>query len=189
VWPCWRKCVTVGWALEVSFYAQALPSVEETVSPGCSWIEMQNSWLLQHHACLEAAMLPAMMIMHQTSKPLSQYQLMLSLNKSCLGHGVCSQQWKPYLRHRASYVKPSPKQNQSSPLYSDVRLPAWCCPGKTLPFAWLILCFETESHYGALAGLELLYTRLASNSQRSACLCLLVLRLKLGSLSDGPKNS
>jgi hypothetical protein len=28
MWPCWRKCVTVGWVLEVSSSAQSPPSVE-----------------------------------------------------------------------------------------------------------------------------------------------------------------
>ena len=37
VWPCWRKCVTVGAGFEVS-YAQALPSVEDISC--CLWISM-----------------------------------------------------------------------------------------------------------------------------------------------------
>jgi hypothetical protein len=37
---------------------------------------MQNSWLLlQHHACLDAVMPPAMMIMYLTSELVSQPQL------------------------------------------------------------------------------------------------------------------
>jgi hypothetical protein len=47
--------------------------------------------LLQYHICLDGAMLPAMMIMDQSSKPVRQPQLNLVPYKSCLGHGVFSQ--------------------------------------------------------------------------------------------------
>jgi hypothetical protein len=56
---------------------------------------IQNSQLLlQHHVSLDTAMLPAMMIMDWTSEPVSQPPLNVVLYKSCLGHGVSSQQWK-----------------------------------------------------------------------------------------------
>ena len=52
--------------MEVGFgvsYAQVLPSVEESL-PGCHWIKMQNSQLLlQHHVCLDTAMLHVKMLM------------------------------------------------------------------------------------------------------------------------------
>ena len=38
VWPCWRKCVTVGAGFEVS-YVQAMPSVEQP-PPCCLQIKM-----------------------------------------------------------------------------------------------------------------------------------------------------
>jgi hypothetical protein len=41
------------------------------------------------------AMLPAMMIMDWTSETESQLQLNVVLCKSCLGHGVFSEQWNP----------------------------------------------------------------------------------------------
>jgi hypothetical protein len=43
-------------------------------------------------------MLPIVMIMGWTSEPVSQPQLNVVPYKSCLGHGVSSQQWKPQLR-------------------------------------------------------------------------------------------
>ena len=55
----------------------------------CLWIKMENSQLLiQCHACLDAAMLPIVMIMDGTSETVSQSQLHVVLYKSCLGHGV-----------------------------------------------------------------------------------------------------
>jgi hypothetical protein len=71
VWPYWRKCVTSGSDFEVS-YAQALVGVESSLllvayrrqsPPGCLWVKLKNSWILQRHVCLDAAMLPALMIM------------------------------------------------------------------------------------------------------------------------------
>ena len=53
-----------------------------------------SSHLLQGHACLDTARLPAMMMMGQTFEPVSQAQLNVVFYKSCLGHGVSSQQWK-----------------------------------------------------------------------------------------------
>jgi hypothetical protein len=38
---------------------------------------------------------PTLVIMDWTSEPVSQPRLNVVLYKSCLGHGVCSQQWKP----------------------------------------------------------------------------------------------
>lgn len=57
------------WEWALRSYAQALPSAEETLLLsfcgrqslyGCPRIKMENSWLLQHRVCLQAAMLPAM---------------------------------------------------------------------------------------------------------------------------------
>jgi hypothetical protein len=48
--------------------------------------------LLQHHVCLHAAMLPAMMIVDWTSETVSQIQLSVFSYKSCLGLSVSSQQ-------------------------------------------------------------------------------------------------
>jgi hypothetical protein len=52
---------------------------------------MQNSQLFQHHACLDAAMLPTMMIMDWTSEAVSWSQLHIVLyKKNCFGYGVSS---------------------------------------------------------------------------------------------------
>jgi hypothetical protein len=51
--------------------------------------------LLQEHICLGAVMLPTLMIMDWTSEPVSRPQLNVCLYKSCLSHGISSQQWKP----------------------------------------------------------------------------------------------
>jgi hypothetical protein len=59
-WFCWRTCVTSGWALRF----QRLK-----FSSCCLWIKLSNSQLLpQHCVCLDAAMLPATMIMDQASE-------------------------------------------------------------------------------------------------------------------------
>ena len=60
VWPCWRECVTVGTVLEVS-YAQAMPSVIHSLL----LLSDQDVELSAPPAqvCLDAAMLPTMMIM------------------------------------------------------------------------------------------------------------------------------
>ena len=47
---------------------------------------------IQHHVCLRAAMLPALMIMDKTSETVSQPSEMLSFIKNCCAHGVSSQQ-------------------------------------------------------------------------------------------------
>lgn len=57
----------------------------------CLWIKMQNSQLLQHHAFLHAAMLPAMTVTDRPSE-LSQPHVNVCLCKSCCGPGVSSQQ-------------------------------------------------------------------------------------------------
>jgi hypothetical protein len=54
---------------------EALPNAEESVSLGCNPLMMQNSQFLQHRACLDAAVLPALMIIDCTSEPVSQPQL------------------------------------------------------------------------------------------------------------------
>lgn len=57
VWSYWKKYRTVM----VSF--EALHSAKESVSPGFTQITMQNSQLLlHHHADMNAAMFPAMII-------------------------------------------------------------------------------------------------------------------------------
>ena len=59
VWSCWRKCVTVG----VDFESFLLVASGCQFSPVCLQNKMLNSQLLLHHACLDAAMLPTLMIM------------------------------------------------------------------------------------------------------------------------------
>lgn len=44
-------------------YVQAPSSGESDLSPSCLWFKMQNSRRFQHRVCLQAVMLPAMMIM------------------------------------------------------------------------------------------------------------------------------
>ena len=67
-------------------------SPEDAESSSSLQIKMLNSQLLQHHAYLDAAMLPSTMIMDGTSETVSQPQLNVVLYKSYLGHGVCIQQ-------------------------------------------------------------------------------------------------
>jgi hypothetical protein len=55
-------------------------------------LKMKNSQLLQHHACLDTAMLPTLMIIDCTSEPVSQPQLNVVPYKTCLGHRVSSRQ-------------------------------------------------------------------------------------------------
>jgi hypothetical protein len=88
VWPCWRKCVTVGVVFEIS-YAQALPCVGSSplLLPLDQDVEL---WLL--HICLHLAMLPNLMIIDLPSKAVSQPQLNIFLCMSCCGHGVSSEQ-------------------------------------------------------------------------------------------------
>jgi hypothetical protein len=54
VWPCWRKCVTVG----VGFVILCPSSIQ----PGRILLLLPLE-LLQHHVCLDAAMLLAIMTM------------------------------------------------------------------------------------------------------------------------------
>lgn len=80
-----RRYDLVGGSL--SLWGQALRSpmfklciVWHTVSFYCLQIKMQKSQLLlQHHVCLDAAMLPTMIIMDKTSETVSQSQLNVSL--------------------------------------------------------------------------------------------------------------
>jgi hypothetical protein len=52
-------------------------------------------------------------------------------------------------------------------------------PHHFLSFCFIFVCLETGSHYVAVAVLELsMWTRLASNSQRSICLRLLSAGIK-----------
>ena len=60
VWLYLRKYITVG-GEGLGF--EAPPRMEESVSPVCSRT-MQMPQLLQDHVCLDAAMLPATMIMN-----------------------------------------------------------------------------------------------------------------------------
>ena len=61
VWPCWRKCVTVR-----ILYTQAMSSDSLLL---LLWIKMQNSQLvLQYNVGLDAALIPTMMTMDETSE-------------------------------------------------------------------------------------------------------------------------
>jgi len=104
-----RRCGLVGESVSLCRPAmrassvQALPNEEEICSYlvtvaaslflGCIRIKILNN--LQHHVYLDSAMLPTMIITDWTSETLSQPQLSVSFIKSCLGHGVSSQQCKP----------------------------------------------------------------------------------------------
>ena len=56
---------------------------------------------------------------------------------------------------------------------------AFCCVLNFWSFVTVWFVFETESYYVALAGLEFaMYTRLASNSHRAACVWLLSVDIK-----------
>jgi hypothetical protein len=51
VWPCWRKCITVG----MGFETLLLTAWEAVI--------YNSQLLLLHHACLDTAMLLTLMIM------------------------------------------------------------------------------------------------------------------------------
>jgi hypothetical protein len=66
----------LGWALEVPSYAQAPPIMEETgFFLAASDQDAELSALLQQHICLDAAMLPAMVIMGRPSETVSQHPI------------------------------------------------------------------------------------------------------------------
>jgi hypothetical protein len=74
VWPCWR-CGRVGGgvALEMMSFAKPTPSklvgaLSVSLSLSASWLSQHVSpqLLLQHHACLLATKLSAMMVMNST---------------------------------------------------------------------------------------------------------------------------
>lgn len=72
-----------------------MPSVKQIQPrPGFLLIKVENSLLPQCHVCLQAAMLPAMMTVDETSETVSWAQFNISLCKSCCGHSVSSQQLK-----------------------------------------------------------------------------------------------
>ena len=63
----------------------------KTLSSDCHRIRMQISQLLlQHSVCLHTAMLPAIMIMDETSETVNKSPLNACFYNSCLGHGVYS---------------------------------------------------------------------------------------------------
>lgn len=55
-----------------------------------AYLDVELSAPFQHHVCLHAAVLSAMMIMDRTSGATSQPQLNVVLSKSCLGWSWCS---------------------------------------------------------------------------------------------------
>jgi hypothetical protein len=62
VWPCWRKCVTVGMGFEVS-YAQAIRSVSQSPSAACgSRCRTFNSFSCTMPSCIPQS--PAMMTIY-----------------------------------------------------------------------------------------------------------------------------
>jgi hypothetical protein len=64
VWLYWRKCITRGW----TWRSQNLKP-DSWSSSSCLLVRIQNSqFLLQHLVCLQAATLPAMMIMNYILK-------------------------------------------------------------------------------------------------------------------------
>jgi hypothetical protein len=54
-------------------------------------------------SALHTAMFLAMTIVDEASETVSQPLLNAFLYKSCLGHGVSSQQWKPQLRQHVQF--------------------------------------------------------------------------------------
>lgn len=94
VWPCWKNCVTMQVSFEVPMLrlcpiwneSLLLTSCGGQSPPAACRSRMQDSQFLQHHVCLQAAMIPAMMIIDCTSETVSQPQLNVVLYKSCHGH-------------------------------------------------------------------------------------------------------
>ena len=72
-------------ALDVSSYAQALPSVEKTLLLATFGSKRRSRGPLQHHVCLHAAMLPARIIM--ISEIVSQPQVMFAFIRVALELG------------------------------------------------------------------------------------------------------
>jgi hypothetical protein len=72
-WP--RECTTSTYGFvagSVSLWRWVLRELPGSPSsPVCLQNKVYNSHLLQHHACLDNAMFPAMMIMNWTSEPVS----------------------------------------------------------------------------------------------------------------------
>ena len=97
LWHYWSMCglagvVQVG--LEISFTCPHLARMSLLLAAcGSRCRILRNSSTLS--AWLDTAMLPARMIMNQTSETARQPQLNIVLGKDCLGHGVSSQQRKP----------------------------------------------------------------------------------------------
>jgi hypothetical protein len=88
MWPCWRKCVTVGVGFDILLLVLGRQS-----SSAYLQIKMQNFQLLvQHQVHLDAALLSTMMIMDLTSETVNHPQLNVALYKSCFGHDVSSWQ-------------------------------------------------------------------------------------------------
>ena len=85
VWPWWWPLW--GWALRPSSKQPGSHS-----SPSC--FQMKNSQLLLKHACLDAAILSALMIMDWVSEPVSQPQLnvvfiRVAMTTNRLGKDLC----------------------------------------------------------------------------------------------------
>ena len=86
VWPCWRW-VIVG----VDFKTLMLAAWKPVIS--CLHSEQNLDLSAPPTPCLpELCHAPSLMTMDKTSGPVSQPQLNAVLYKSCLGHGISSQQ-------------------------------------------------------------------------------------------------
>jgi hypothetical protein len=66
--------------------------LQKPLYPALIHIIMLKSWLFQIHVCLDATMIPFIMIMDLHSETPIQPQLNDFLDKSCLSYDVSSQQ-------------------------------------------------------------------------------------------------
>lgn len=96
---CWSRCCLVERSMSLCRQALSSPMLKlHTVwnqnlllaacgkrSPSAASRSRQNSWFLQHHLCLEIAMLP-LRVMNWTSETVNQPQLNVLLCKSFLAH-------------------------------------------------------------------------------------------------------
>ena len=108
VCPCWDRCdlqkdvyLFHVWESTLRFQKPKRPSVTLFLLPANSDVELLAP--SQHRVFLYAIILSAMTIMDGTSDTVSQPLLNAFLYKSCLGHGVSSQQWKPQLRQHVQF--------------------------------------------------------------------------------------
>jgi hypothetical protein len=94
---------------------------------------------------MDAALLPTMVIMDWTSETVSQPQLSVCLYKSCLSHGVSSQQWNPKTHCLLTWIQCN--QLLSYPtIIPALVLMDWLVSAQTNPFLLKLLPVSIHDH-------------------------------------------